>query len=450
MKKNILSKLIIFTLIFVMLVTILEPKFAFANDGVEIDANTNRTYREISDSDYYPDDYIGYRYPVRPGTTEWAELSDHQAMVEACAIPEEILAEMTTEELAQSILAYPLIADMFAYDDWHMGLDVITDNFNGLEEFSNRADSSSAMVDLYVDIELENTRNTNDVVCMNEDTAIDPLGISYSSTKNVLYYMVMSTFLSDNTYTNRLTENDKNELLSVAAQREKQLDDSNMFISKTEGMIIEEGNVSATATYSFLYQVGYKARIIGSTPLRGPNGTSVTGYTTACYELWMCSDGIQRENLDIVYADIPSSYKTTLNNTYYDIYGISPIGQPTVKYNCHSYAWYSQSTSNTYWINDISLYLRTTSTVNRMNTSVGDKVVYYNSSNNTYSNPSHSAVITSYTNISSSQRNFTLKSKWGMCGLYSHSLTNCPYYYGETNNSSFIYDYLFYKQREMA
>ncbi len=26
---------------------------------------------------------------------------------------------------------------------------------------------------------------------------------------------------------------------------------------------------------------------------------------------------------------------------------------------------------------------------------------------------------------------FTLKSKWGMSGLYQHDLTNCPYYYYE-------------------
>lgn len=30
---------------------------------------------------------------------------------------------------------------------------------------------------------------------------------------------------------------------------------------------------------------------------------------------------------------------------------------PTVKYNCHSYAWYSQSTANKHWMNSPSKYM---------------------------------------------------------------------------------------------
>ncbi len=447
MKNKLLSKLISFALSFVMLVTMMYPISASANDEVADDSNLYREYREISDSDYYPDDYIGYEYPVRPGTEEWAELSDHRAMVEACTIPEDVLAEMTTEELAQTILAYPLIADMFAYDNWYTGLDIVTDNFNGLEEFSNRTDSSSAIVDLYIEQELVSIDDVDSVTAvLNGEETTDTLNANYNTIKNVLYYMVMSTLLSDDTYSQKMTVNDKSDLLTVAMQKEKQLKNSDIYMLKTAGTLIEGSNISTTASYSYLYQVGYTAGATGSTSLSGPNGSTVEGFTTVCYELWMCSDGVQRIYPNVVYADIPTSYKTTLNNMYYDIYGISPVGQPTVKYNCHSYAWYRQSTSNTYWINNISPYLNAASVVSQMNTSVGDRVVYYSSSDKTYSSPSHSAIITSYTNISSSQRSFTLKSKWGMSGLYSHSLTNCPYYYGETSNSSFIYDYYFYSK----
>ena len=32
------------------------------------------------------------------------------------------------------------------------------------------------------------------------------------------------------------------------------------------------------------------------------------------------------------------------------------IAPSSSKYNCHSYAWYMQSTSNPYWMNDPSSY----------------------------------------------------------------------------------------------
>ena len=54
-------------------------------------------YRAISDAEYYSTDYTGYRYPVRPGTAEWASLENHQDKVDACQIPEDILSSMSTE-----------------------------------------------------------------------------------------------------------------------------------------------------------------------------------------------------------------------------------------------------------------------------------------------------------------------------------------------------------------
>ena len=212
--------------------------------------------------------------------------------------------------------------------------------------------------------------------------------------------------------------------------------------------MITENIVSVAASYTYLFQVGYTVVTLSTTTIRTPMGESVEAYNTACMELWYCSDGYYRTYEGRLYVDIPSAYITTLNNSNYDTYGLQPIANPTVKYNCHSYAWYSQSTSNPYWVNDPTPFLTDGSyyVVNKTNAGVGDRVVYYNSVNGTYSQPNHSAVITSYTNTSNSQREFTLKSKWGMSGLYQHSLTNCPYYYYHGENYTSIYDTRFYRR----
>jgi len=65
---------------------------------------------------YYPEGYIGYKYPVRPGMEEWSQLKNHQEMVDVCEIPEDVVASMSDEELAESVLMYPLSIDAFLYD----------------------------------------------------------------------------------------------------------------------------------------------------------------------------------------------------------------------------------------------------------------------------------------------------------------------------------------------
>lgn len=67
--------------------------------------------------------------------------------------------------------------------------------------------------------------------------------------------------------------------------------------------------------------------------------------------------------------------------------------------------------------------------VSKLQTSVGDRIVYYLSNTDSYSGISHSAVIKSYVDDTHSKRTFIVTSKWGMLGLYDHSWANCPYYY---------------------
>ena len=50
-----------------------------------------------------------YDYPIRPGSDEWNNISTNSEMIAACAIPEDILHEMSTDALLATILDYPLV-----------------------------------------------------------------------------------------------------------------------------------------------------------------------------------------------------------------------------------------------------------------------------------------------------------------------------------------------------
>jgi len=91
----------------------------------------------------------------------------------------------------------------------------------------------------------------------------------------------------------------------------------------------------------------------------------------------------------------------------------------TSNYNCHSYAWYSQSpSSNLFWINDPSAYMTDGSyTYVGTNPTGNYQKVFYN-----YTGSEHSGIVTNY---SSKQ----ITSKWGEGPLVSHNIYDCPYFY---------------------
>lgn len=110
-------------------------------------------------------------------------------------------------------------------------------------------------------------------------------------------------------------------------------------------------------------------------------------------------------------------------------YNVTKISRGTCKYNCHSYAWYSQSTSNAYWINNPSPYMTDGSYkkvlsglgTSSINVKSGDRVFW-----GTNSSPIHSAVIqSSATGAPLATR--TVYSKWGKLGVFRHTVSNSPY-----------------------
>jgi len=86
-----------------------------------------------------------YTYPVVPGTDAWAALETRADMAEACMIPEELLSEMTTSALLETVLNYPLLADIMAFNSAEQGVERVASGFNGLQELLLRNDLQAAM-----------------------------------------------------------------------------------------------------------------------------------------------------------------------------------------------------------------------------------------------------------------------------------------------------------------
>jgi hypothetical protein len=90
-----------------------------------------------------------YKFPLRPGMPEWKELKSHAEMLEACQIPDQLLANMSTEGLVRTCLTYPMAYDFLAFHSVARGINSVISRFNGLQELLRRPDAAVALLSAY-------------------------------------------------------------------------------------------------------------------------------------------------------------------------------------------------------------------------------------------------------------------------------------------------------------
>ena len=149
-----------------------------------------------------------------------------------------------------------------------------------------------------------------------------------------------------------------------------------------------------------------------STYVRTPNGTQVEAIKGLTWNDWYVNSNgqITKASVQLAHEEVQETYPSV---TYVSGAGINPA------YNCHSYAWYSTSTSNSYWINDPSNYILDGSYVEASYYHVGAKILYGTPGNQ----PEHSAIVSAVSDYHLTY----VTSKWGCMGVYKHLYYDCPY-----------------------
>jgi hypothetical protein len=90
-------------------------------------------------------------YPIKPGTKEWvaAAFKTGRARIDACQIPQNVLNQLSSQELAELCINYPLYIDYLASDDQRRGIKFMIESFNGLKELAKRKDGTQALINVY-------------------------------------------------------------------------------------------------------------------------------------------------------------------------------------------------------------------------------------------------------------------------------------------------------------
>lgn len=323
-------------------------------------------------------------------TAEWSKMS-RVDRVKACQLSDEQMKELSTAELIQAVFDYPFFIDMLAFNTNREGFLHVLDESVALKELLKREDKTEELIGEYKAIDISKACSTADI---NDD---------FSDLWKLEILIAQPEILND------MDEEQFIEVFEIAEEKYRE----KSFYSEYEGLgetfyksLNENGGISTYATNSYVYT---------------PKGNKVS------VSVWQSSDG-----------DFSSTYKKQLADETAVAYpNVTKLRDATIKYNCHSYAWYSKSASNTIWMPYPGAFITDGSypELTKMTTVVGNKIVYYESVTGSYVKPTHTGVIYSYTDYPRSRRTFVLESKWGSLGLYRHSSIDCPYAYPVNSGS---------------
>ena len=79
----------------------------------------------------------------------WQSIPNHEEKIAALQIPENILQKLSTDNLAEACMTYPLGPECFFFNDYQFGLARVIDNFNGFAELKKRVGAFEKILDYY-------------------------------------------------------------------------------------------------------------------------------------------------------------------------------------------------------------------------------------------------------------------------------------------------------------
>lgn len=304
---------------------------------------------------------------------DWYSISDHELRIEATQIPINLLNQMTTDQLVNAVLHYPLMMDLLHFDSYRDGFEVVKNNFNGLQELLMREDGAQKLYERYqqTPIATYSAKNT-EMGHMNEI---------------IMHPWYLEIVLAQLEALEQFSDTELNDIAAEAEEKLELKNSSDLYGTSKVAFYEAVAENSGVSTYDYY------------TNIYTPRGSSVY-CNRRTYELSGSEIGTMDANDSRTY---PQARRLRGSTRYY---------------NCFSYAFYEQGANNVYWIeskDEMSKFYTDGSFYEVQTPRVGDRAVY--------PNRNHAAIVTSIKNGVTGN----VVSKWGMSGLYEHDLSYGPY-----------------------
>ncbi|TDB72400.1 hypothetical protein [Micromonospora sp. KC723] len=366
-----------------------------------------------------------FHYAIKSGTPEWRSLTTHDAMVDALQIPRPTLARMRTEQLTTVVLDYPLLPDALAFNNVQQGLETVAARFTGLRELLRRPDAAAVLLDRYQKL----------------DVRISPADTELQAGNRTLDAWKLESLLAQPQVLDAMSAGQLESLLRLGLDK--------FAVKQSHAAVYGEAGLEPTAVLlgrALGEREGWdwkQSQLLREAVQLVPDATDTTvdavrqhlAEPSARHEV---TDGLSAQDYaSTVYTpkgtavpvttmttELTSAQITSFNNYVATNYpNATRERSASRKYNCHSYAWYSTSTSNDRW----------------MNTPGDDKywqdgsykqwhtpLVWYSGMRISYASDDHSGIWVGTGNY--------VRSKWGQMGLIYHLWNYTPYNESTTNS----------------
>ena len=93
-----------------------------------------------------PNEYESSVYQVTPKDNVWSSFSSKEEMVEATHLSDERLKEMSTDELIDAVMDYPLLVNLYLHNSYEDGLQELAKDSDAYKELLTRPDASESLV----------------------------------------------------------------------------------------------------------------------------------------------------------------------------------------------------------------------------------------------------------------------------------------------------------------
>ncbi|MFY1637666.1 hypothetical protein ACN27F_31075 [Solwaraspora sp. WMMB335] len=366
-----------------------------------------------------------FEYQIRPGTAQWRAFGSHQEMVDAVQMPPALAQRLRTTQLVDAVLAYPLLPDALAFNSVQQGLDVVARRFSGLGELLTRPDAGQVLLQRYRDLD----------VAVPADETLAQAG------DRALAAWKLESILAQPTVLATLDHQESTALLrlGLAKHRAKRADAATygeagleptaVLLGRAlalregwnwsqshllrEGVAVHPGAVSATVTAVRQHladpEVTHELH----------DGFGTLDYASTVYTPYGTPVSVITMTSELTSAQI-TSYNSYVASNYPSA---TRERNASRKYNCHSYAWYSTSSSNDRWMNtpgDDKYWLDGSYTRWQV------PYIWFANMKISYSSDDHSGIRVGTGDY--------VRSKWGQLPLMYHYWSYSPYSSATTNS----------------
>lgn len=384
--------------------------------GETINAKKSVTQKEYSNK--YGEEvwkqYAVGEYPTDKTSKEWKGM-DYPETVSACELPKDMVTDMSTDDLTEYMLNYPLLIDVYAFDDIESGIEHLKNTSNVCAELFSREDAIPSLIDAYESLDCDYNFVAEGTQLMSENGYLQEIFLeSYfgynveelsRDEKNDIKEIMEDKFEQKNDCVKEFST--ATEFFDAAYESTGELQED-MLPENMEEYYRDESNITTLAGYNSSSHNMYN-------PCNGAwcNYGTYTKYarTAKCYKY------ISGEYSDLEQGLMDSSFLVAHPSFTY----LAPASK---KYNCHSYAWINSS-SNNYWIEDPRNYAGNTAYFKKLGIcsyKSGDKIIF--------DSATHSVIMTNATKC---------KSKFGSLGVFKCSLSEALEVYGTSSGNISAY-----------